>query len=66
MKKRVKNQKSKSENYEYYLPLGMTIGISTGMVIGSSTNNMPLCISIGLTVGVCIGLILANIKRSGE
>ena len=40
--------------------LGAGIGLIAGIIIGSATNNIGLCIALGLCFGAGIGSIFKN------
>lgn len=63
----LENAQDKEER-SYCLPIGMCIGISLGVAIGSATDNLGTYMPIGLSVGMAIGALLdaKNRKASEE
>ena len=58
----MKNQQEK-ENKTYYLPIGMCLGMSIGVAIGSARDNLAIGMCVGLSLGVCLGALLDAKKR---
>ena len=55
-----KKKENKTEKSNYWIAIGMCLGISIGTAIGAATNNMALCIPTGLSIGLCLGIALSN------
>ena len=68
MKKEKKkiNEKIKKEDENYWLPIGMCLGISIGTAIGAATNNMGLWIPLGLSIGLCLGLLFSGSEDKND
>ena len=48
------------------LPLGMCIGVSSGVAIGAALNNISLYMCIGLSVGTCVGAVIDYQNRKAK
>ena len=58
--------KKDSENKVQYLPIGMCLGLSIGMAIGASMDNIPIGMCFGMGIGMCFGSAMDNAKRAKE
>ncbi len=54
------NKAKKKKDGNYWLPIGMCLGISIGTAVGAATNNMGLWLPIGLCIGVSLGVVFSN------
>ena len=52
-----------SDHQTYYMPIGMCIGMSLGVAIGTATDNLGTYMPIGLSVGLAIGAMIDAKKR---
>ncbi len=57
------NNNKDSDNQIQYLPIGMCLGLSIGMAIGSAMDNISIGMCMGLSIGVGIGSLLDAKKR---
>ena len=57
-KKIVKEDNEKEGNY--WLPIGMCLGISIGTAIGAATNSITLWLPVGLSIGICLGMAFSS------
>ena len=55
--------KQESENQTHYMPIGMCLGLSLGVAIGTATDNLGTYMPIGLSVGLAIGAMIDAKKR---
>lgn len=55
--------KKENNDQTYYLPIGMCLGMSIGVAIGSAMDNLAIGMCMGLSIGVCIGALLDSKKR---
>ena len=51
-------------NQMQYMPIGMCLGLSIGMAIGSGMGNIPLGMCMGLGIGLCFGSAIDAANRS--
>ena len=56
----------KKENNNYWLPIGMCLGISIGTAVGAATKNMGLWIPIGLCLGMSLGIVISSTKDKND
>ena len=55
--------RQEAENQTHYLPIGMCLGMSIGVAIGSAMDNLAIGMCVGMSFGVCIGALLDSKKR---
>ena len=53
----MKNQKE-SDNQTSHISFGMCLGISLGVAIGASTDNLGLWLPLGISLGICFGSLI--------
>ena len=61
---RIEKQEEKENNY--WLPIGLCLGISIGTAIGAATDNMSLWMSVGISIGLCLGVALSSSNDNEE
>ena len=47
-----------------YMPIGMCLGLSIGMAIGSAMDNISIGMCFGLGIGMCFGSALDAANRA--
>lgn len=57
-------EKKDSDNKTYWLPLGLCMGVSVGMALGSAMGSIPIGMCMGLGIGMCFGSALDAANRS--
>ena len=60
--KDIKGEKKESNDENYWLPIGMCLGISIGSAIGAATNNIGLWLPVGLCIGIGLGAAFSDNK----
>ena len=58
--------KKKPDNQVQYMPIGMCLGISVGMAIGSAMDNISVGMCLGLGIGMCIGVAIDNANKAKQ
>jgi len=53
---------------EQYMSIGMCMGLSIGVALGSVFDNIPVWMCLGLSVGLSVGLLIDRMreKKSGD
>ena len=49
-----------------FLPIGMSTGLSIGIVIGAALGNIPLYMCVGLAVGVALGALTDHNQHKSD
>ncbi len=57
-------KKNDSGKQIQYMPIGMCLGISIGMAVGSAMDNIPVGMCLGLGIGLCFGSALDNANKA--
>lgn len=52
-----------SENHTQFMPIGMCLGISIGLAIGSAMDNLSAGMCAGLGIGMCVGSLIDAANR---
>lgn len=60
------NKPKDEEDNNYWLPIGMSIGLCLGVGVGAATNNMSLWLPIGLCLGVSLGVAFSGDKDNKD
>lgn len=65
--KEIKKDESKEDETDNnWLPIGMCLGISIGLAIGTASNNLGLWLPIGLCLGVSLGVAFSSKKDKND
>ncbi len=57
----MKNPEKKDGQRTHYLPLGMSIGIGIGMLVGAMTEQIAIGVCIGIGLGMSAGAVIDRI-----
>ena len=60
MKKNNKKENKETKGENYWLPIGMCLGISIGSGVGIATDNIAIWLPVGLCIGLALGVALSS------